>query len=241
MLLDELGVKIKKRREERGLKQADIANALQVSAQAVSKWERGENAPDILLLPQIAKLLDVSIDWLLGLYDEGADVFEATVFVSSVKGYAKKAHETSARELARWANAFFYQLTEAITKNDGVPIKQMGDGLLCFFSGPKHCERAVSAALNARAVMGENLTVALSAGEIFLGDIGHPDYEQIDIIGDPVNIAFRALEFASADNGGIIATADVVDKLKTDIKVTGPKTKKLTFIPEPVSLYEIER
>lgn len=239
MLLDELGLKIKKCREERGLKQADIANALQVSSQAVSKWERGENAPDILLLPQIAKLLDVSIDWLLGLYDEGADVFNATVFVSSVKGYAKKSQETAPRELALWANAFFYQLTEAITKNNGVPIKQIGDGLLCFFSGPKHRERAVKAALSARAVTGESITVALAAGEIFLGGIGHPNYEQIDIIGDPVNIAFRALEFASSSDGGIIATAEVVETLKEKVKTIGPKIEKLTFIPEPVSLYEI--
>ncbi|MEZ6186165.1 MAG: helix-turn-helix transcriptional regulator [Planctomycetota bacterium] len=33
-----------------GSSSAIVANALQISAQAVSKWERGENAPDISVL-----------------------------------------------------------------------------------------------------------------------------------------------------------------------------------------------
>ena len=69
----------RQQREKLGLKQHDLAHALQVSPQAVSKWERGENAPDIALLIPLAKLLGISTDSLLG-YNEGeADVFEATV------------------------------------------------------------------------------------------------------------------------------------------------------------------
>ena len=42
MLLSELGNRIRSQRERLGLKQQDIANALQISPQAVSKWERGK-------------------------------------------------------------------------------------------------------------------------------------------------------------------------------------------------------
>lgn len=240
MFLDGIAKRIRSRREERGLKQVDIANALQVSAQAVSKWERGENAPDIALLGGLAKLLDVSTDWLLGLFDEGADVFEATVFVSAVKGYAKKASQSPPKEMATWANRFFYHLTEAIVKKNGVPIKQMGDGLLCFFSGVRHRERAVEAAINAQSQAEEAITIALSSGEIYLGSIGHPDYEQPDIMGDTVNVAFQTIGIVSdIATSGIVATESVIDGAEHECKITGPVTKELPFIPKPVELYEL--
>ena len=66
MNLKELGKRIRAQREKCRLKQVDIANALQISAQAVSKWERGENAPDIAVLLDLTRLLGVSTDWLLG-------------------------------------------------------------------------------------------------------------------------------------------------------------------------------
>ena len=241
MFLDGISKRIRSRREERGLKQADIANALQVSAQAVSKWERGENAPDIALLGGLAKLLGVSTDWILGLHEETADVFEATVFVSAVQGYAKKASQSPPREMATWANRFFYHLTEAIIKKDGVPIKQVGDGLLCFFSGVRHRERAVTAALDARSGAEEAITIALSSGEIYLGSIGHPDYEQPDIMGDTVNVAFQTIGVVSdVAKSGIVATESVIDGAEHECKIKGPVVKELAFIPRPVKLYEID-
>ncbi len=241
MFLESLGARIRKRREERGLKQADISRAMQVSSQAVSKWERGENAPDISLLVSLARLLGVSVDWLLGLYDEeGKDVFDATVFVSSVKGYAAKSMVTEPRDLAAWANGLFYQLTEALIRRDGVPVKQMGDGLLGFFSGPLHQDRAVKAAMDVSGTIDSSMTIALCSGEIYLGSMGHPDYCLPDIMGGTVNIAFRMLELASLDSDGVImASSTVVENLKDKIGLKGPFIKELTFIPKPVTIYEI--
>ncbi len=65
MFAVELGDRIKFRRYQSGLTQNQMAESLFVSPQAVSKWERGENSPDITLLPGIAKLLGVTVDWLL--------------------------------------------------------------------------------------------------------------------------------------------------------------------------------
>ena len=53
-------------RKDLGLTQENLANELKISFQAVSKWETGQSVPDILLLPTIAKTLNVSIDKLLG-------------------------------------------------------------------------------------------------------------------------------------------------------------------------------
>ncbi len=59
-------------RKDKELTQDDLAHALNVTFQAVSKWETGQNMPDIALLPDLAGTLGVSIDRLLG-YASRAD------------------------------------------------------------------------------------------------------------------------------------------------------------------------
>ncbi|MBQ4050535.1 MAG: helix-turn-helix transcriptional regulator [Oscillospiraceae bacterium] len=53
-------------RRQRNLTQEELAKALGVTNQAVSKWESGQNCPDIGLLPQMADLFRVSLDELMG-------------------------------------------------------------------------------------------------------------------------------------------------------------------------------
>lgn len=52
-------------RKQHGLTQSELGELLGVSAQAVSKWERELCYPDIFLLPDIAKLIGVSIDEMI--------------------------------------------------------------------------------------------------------------------------------------------------------------------------------
>ena len=48
-------------RKEKGLTQKQLADALNVTDKAVSKWERGLSFPDISMLEPIAETLDISI------------------------------------------------------------------------------------------------------------------------------------------------------------------------------------
>lgn len=61
-----LGKKIKDLRKTKGFTQEEFAGLIGVTFQAVSKWERGESYPDINYLPAISKILNISIDELLG-------------------------------------------------------------------------------------------------------------------------------------------------------------------------------
>ena len=60
-----LGKSISVLRKKNGYTQEELAKKLGISAQAVSKWENDLSCPDIMLLPELAKALGVSIDELL--------------------------------------------------------------------------------------------------------------------------------------------------------------------------------
>ncbi|MBR6557286.1 MAG: helix-turn-helix transcriptional regulator [Clostridia bacterium] len=63
----ELKDRLRELRKVRGITQEAAAEALGVSSQTISKWERGLRAPDISLLPRIALFYDCTIDHLFGI------------------------------------------------------------------------------------------------------------------------------------------------------------------------------
>ncbi len=241
MNLRDLGARIRSQREKRGLKQQDVANALSISPQAVSKWERGENAPDIAVVAPLARLLGVSADWLLADEADSKDVFEATVLVSSVQGAYEKSLHMEPRDFAAWANGLFFTLTETTQRHGGVPIKYMGDQYLCFFSGPGHAARALQTALRAKAITAEDLKLGLSAGLVYLGSVGHPEYARPDIMGEVVNIAFLTLGWAESETkSGIAATQAVLDAAGENApKPVRRATVSFRGIERPVPLCEL--
>lgn len=60
------GNTISRLRKEKGITQEVLAQALDVTNQAVSKWESDQCCPDTMILPRIADFFDVSIDTLFG-------------------------------------------------------------------------------------------------------------------------------------------------------------------------------
>ncbi len=63
---ESIGTMILRLRKEHGMTQEQLANALGISFQAVSKWENGISSPDLSTLPLLADLFSVSVDQLLG-------------------------------------------------------------------------------------------------------------------------------------------------------------------------------
>lgn len=62
-----IGETIRRLRREQGMTQEALAEALNISPQAVSRWELNLAMPDITLLPALACLFDVTSDELLGI------------------------------------------------------------------------------------------------------------------------------------------------------------------------------
>ena len=63
--MNTIGRRIAQLRKEQGLTQEELAQSLDVSSQAVSKWENDVSCPDISLLPKLANTLHTTTDYIL--------------------------------------------------------------------------------------------------------------------------------------------------------------------------------
>lgn len=71
----EFGKRLRERRKIMGLRQSDVAEGIQVTEQAVSKWEQGASLPDLENFALLTRLLRMSADELLGV-DESERVIK---------------------------------------------------------------------------------------------------------------------------------------------------------------------
>ena len=60
-----LGKTISSLRKEKGMTQSELADKMNVTDKAVSKWERNISCPDVNPIPKLAKVLGVSVEELL--------------------------------------------------------------------------------------------------------------------------------------------------------------------------------
>ena len=63
-------MRIKELRQERGLTQAEVANAIKTSQRNIGRWENGEHEPTASFIFLLANFFEVSSDYLLGLEDD---------------------------------------------------------------------------------------------------------------------------------------------------------------------------
>jgi class 3 adenylate cyclase len=239
MFLEELGEQIRDARSRKKLTQNDVARVLQISPQAVSKWERGENAPDISLLPRLCVLLGVSTDRLLRTNIPNEKVFEATVCFSDIPRFTQRAEGLDPEDVANLLNAHYFQMTELVLRFDGVPVKYIGDAFLCFFAGPEHRLRAAKTWIHAKKVLAENISIGCHSGPIFLGRLGHPEYAQMDIMGDTVNGAARTEGWAGQTESKLGASMTAVEGIEESLSFGKIEETQMKGKTGTYTLYEI--
>ena len=63
--MKQMGERIGRLRQEKGLTQVALAEKLGISSQAISKWERGQTFPDLSRLDELSELLGGAVAYLL--------------------------------------------------------------------------------------------------------------------------------------------------------------------------------
>lgn len=86
-----LGTKIRELRRRDGRTQDDLAEALGVTPQAVSRWESGGSYPDMEMIPAVANYFHISIDELFGYHDAREEKIR-TILASASEIMLKQGH-----------------------------------------------------------------------------------------------------------------------------------------------------
>lgn len=86
---ESIGKRIRRLRKEAGMTQEELAQAVGVSPQAVSKWENEYTCPDISILPVLAEVFGISTDELLG-KEPGATATAEVTERTEAKEYTQK-------------------------------------------------------------------------------------------------------------------------------------------------------
>ncbi|MCM1026472.1 MAG: helix-turn-helix domain-containing protein [Roseburia sp.] len=92
-----IGEKIAELRRGKGITQEQLAEALGVSAPAVSKWETDRSYPDIMLLCPLAKALGTDVDFLLS-FEEELSEERLGVCMEEIVGLEREGHLAEAEE-----------------------------------------------------------------------------------------------------------------------------------------------
>lgn len=88
---------LKKYRIMKNLTQEDVAEYLGITAQSVSKWERGESYPDITFLPALANIFETSIDLLIGMDSIRAEETQYNIHKKAVEYQRSEDYDMAER------------------------------------------------------------------------------------------------------------------------------------------------
>ena len=106
-----LGEKIREARSKYGLSQEQLAEKISVSRSAIAKWETDKGLPDVGNLKVLARLLNVSVDYLL----TGTPLTETDgiCMARALEGALPSAEERGSLSREELAALFAAMLTEA--------------------------------------------------------------------------------------------------------------------------------
>ncbi len=121
-----IGERISDLRREKKLSQGQLAEALDVSRQAISKWENDQSSPDTLHLVKLADVLDTEVAYLATgvkpVYEEAPIVVNMVKKVDKVVEVEKVVEKPVIRRIVR-------------VKYRRNPLEYFILGLICFLLG----------------------------------------------------------------------------------------------------------
>lgn len=137
-LKDLIGKNIASYRKRLGLTQAGLAEKLNYSDKAVSKWERGESIPDVITLAQLAELFEITVNELVAdpnvLPGDNPGNLEKAMTQVSEKALKRKANKNIILGLSSilvWFVALF-----AFVVLSSFPVTEKYSFLLFFYAIP---------------------------------------------------------------------------------------------------------
>jgi len=192
-----LAQRIRQRRLELGLRQADLARALHTSPQSVSKWERGSNDPDLIHLPGLARLLQVTVDWLLAVDSGTSDEAGSIVFIG-VSDARLRGSQLSPPAFMAWCQSVLDRSSACVAQAHGQAVRPRGPGLLAAFTGAEHQIHAWQAVAACCQVHAVPLKIGCASGSFHQGEVRLGAQHRVaNVFGEPVTVALRLCDWVA--------------------------------------------
>lgn len=118
-----IGERISTLRKERSMSQGQLADALEVSRQAVSKWENDQASPDTIKLIKLAEVLDTEVEYLA---TGRKPVYEHPIILNMVKKEDKIVEKVVEKPVLKRVVRVKY------LRN---PLEFVALGIVCFVMG----------------------------------------------------------------------------------------------------------
>jgi class 3 adenylate cyclase/GAF domain-containing protein len=154
----------------------------------------------------------------------GEEFKTLTLLNIDIRGFSGLARKLGPHKTVFLLNSFFSVMGGIVFKHHGIVDKYLGDGFLALFGAPvsraADAENAIAAALEMRAAtpevnalfekeLGElfeplMIGISIHTGEVVVGNIGFDKKMDYTVIGDPVNIVFRAQALTKSYPNGIL-------------------------------------
>lgn len=113
-------------RKNKGYTQEKLGEIIEVTNQAVSKWESETSMPDIMLLPQIANALDVTLDDLFSKQNNQSSTLKNNCFnESAVHDFPKAMQATVIDDLCRKTNLVNCNIWDFLKSEQNLPTKKL--------------------------------------------------------------------------------------------------------------------
>jgi len=88
-------------RNRKGITQAELGRLISVTPQAVSKWENGISEPDIATLAKIARIFNVTVDYLLSDDSDPSQISNRAPVISKPKKHISESDRRHRKKMVR--------------------------------------------------------------------------------------------------------------------------------------------
>ena len=221
MNTEDFGKKILNLRQNANMTQEELALRMGVTPQAISKWERGQSLPDISLLAELCKALNVSADLLLGLERRNESVSSDVSMYPQV--YSEEVLENLRYRLEPLALIFSMDLVPLFVDGDYMErvsklrIELSRDGILMPVIRLRDDMRLES-----------NEFMVMTYDRVLFRD-------KVENVDDSVmERMFCAVERAVRENYGLILNRDLVKVMTDNLKLRYPALIE-GVVPEKIS------
>jgi adenylate cyclase len=202
--------------------------------------------------PEVAEILLASDADIMGL---GA-IKEVTVLFADIRNFTGLVQHLPLVDLRTFLNEFFQIFTDAIFQHRGTVDKFMGDAVLAVFGAPVELENANQAAVETALVIRDrfeelrlrwvarrddfkdvDLGIAVTCGQMYLGNVGSTRRLDYTVIGTPVNIAQRLA--AESYRCRIYVTAAVERELGSEYETDEVGDVSLRGVEQDVKVFSV--